>query len=106
MNDLQGIPEFIQNPITWLICAWILREAWALAMKSAKEHQEANKEFKVDVTGALKENSEKLATMTIALIKLESKLDSMSQLVMLVPKLTQDVSILFERIKLLSPETE
>lgn len=106
MNEIQGIHDFIQNPITWLLAAWLIREVWSIGVQANKSKEEANKSFKTDVTGALKENSDRLATMTVALVKLESKFDSISQLALMVPKLAQDITILFERIKSLTPEQE
>lgn len=101
MEDLHYIPGFIQNPISWLLIAWLVRELWSVYIRGIKAQDEANRTFKVDVTGALKENSDRLASMTIVLVKLESKLDALEHLSMTVPKLTQDVSLLFEKIRVL-----
>lgn len=99
MEDLKDIPSLISNPITWVIAVWILRELWNGFKRSELESHREAKSFKDDVAGALKENSGRLVSLTIALTKFESKIEGFEQIIVVVPKLAQDISILFEKVK-------
>lgn len=101
VDDLKDISILISNPITWLVLAWIAREFWMSFKRSELESHLDAKSFKDDVAGALKENSGRLVSLTIALTKFESKLEGLESVVLLVPKLAQDVSLLFEKLKAL-----
>jgi hypothetical protein len=96
------ILSLVSNPLIYVILAWVVREAYSIQQGSKKRQDEAITALKDDYTKALKENSDRMNHLTIALVKLEGKLEGIDALAVAIPRIERDISVLYERVKTIS----
>lgn len=78
---VDDINKLIHNPVTWVILAWAARELYRWLSKSNREL----------VT--------KMSELTIAIVRLETKLESIERVAYSIPKLEKDVSALHSKFR-------
>ncbi len=86
--DGKELLSLIQNPIFLLIGAWVMREFWTLSQKKASGYDDA-----------LKANNAKLTELTIAIVKLETRLESVDKALEILPKMRADIDASHSKIR-------
>lgn len=103
--DPRQLKEFIANPISWLLLIYVAKEFWSLAINKAKDTHHLVSEIKSELAIAVKENSLKMHDLTMALTKLETRLEYVDSLVLEIPKIQSDIEVLNERVRNLGLKT-
>lgn len=84
-NDLMGL---LKNPAFILMAVWLFKEVWSNAKR---------KNLALDST--LKDLSDKINQLTIAVVKLEAQLQSIDKLVEIIPKMREDINASHDKIR-------
>lgn len=80
--------EFLLNPVTLIIVAWLIRELFTIYRQKGSA---------LDLSIATL--SEKIGLLSISIVRLETKLESLEHFAELIPKLQSDVSAAHEKIR-------
>ncbi len=90
MND--EIYKLVQNPTFWVVSAWLAEKIY---QSYAKNNQVTSQ--------AIRELGVKIAELTVSIVRLETKLQSIEQFAFSIPKLQQDLNVLHARVRTLDP---
>lgn len=85
---VDDINKLIRNPVTWVVLVWIGRELWRLYREKGRE-----------LDKAIKENILKMGELTIAIVRLETKIENLEKLAGSVPKIQSDVNTLYSKLR-------
>jgi hypothetical protein len=78
---IQNINDLIHNPAIWLLCLWVSREIF----HSWKEKGAAL--------------SKSMAELTVAIVRLQTKIENLETIAYSVPKLKQDIDGLYRKMR-------
>lgn len=99
MDNSQDVLKIIQNPLCWVIAAWIARELWRSYKSSIKASKSLIDEVKHEFTDALKDNTVELNRLTVTMTRLEVIVQKLDESVDILPKLKADIDVLHERVR-------
>ncbi len=99
MDQSKNISELLNNPVTYVILAWVLREAWRSIAHNRKASHEAIDGLKREFMDALHENSKELSKLSLAMMRLETIIAALDKSVDMLPKIKADVDVLHERMR-------
>lgn len=89
----KNIEELLKNPATWVVTAWILREIYRWFKKR-----------NTDLEDYIKQNLTKMGELTIAIVRLETKLENIERIAYSVPKIEKDISALHSKFRQFVPD--
>lgn len=85
---ISQVISFVQNPAFILLLIWVLKEILDFSRKKVSQYD-----------NALKDNSQKLSELTIAIVTLQVKLDQLEKFTRVIPKLSDDIIAAHEKIR-------
>lgn len=89
--------ELIKNPIFWLIVAWVLRELWG-------NWKVKRRSLEDKINTMIKENTNEMSKLTLAVTKLEVKIEQLDRLTSKIPDLLDSLNVAHERIRNIAPQ--
>ncbi len=100
--DSSQIMALVNNPISWILAAYVAKDVWKWAKRQGKTQDEALIALNLKLEGALKENSQEMAKLTIAIVRLETRLEDLTKQSQEIPKMKRDIDVLFERGRIMA----
>lgn len=82
------IHSLLLNPTFWILAVWLASEYWRGLKSKNKEYMEA-----------LKENSVEISRLTLAMARLETKLEPIQAAIQQVPKIQSDLNFLHSKVR-------
>jgi DNA repair exonuclease SbcCD ATPase subunit len=98
--------DLAHNPAMWMFALWAGREIYHAFQKKSAALDKSLAEIRTEHTQSIKENTSRMADLTVAIVRLETKLESIESLTFNIPKMKDDLNAIHGKLRRFDPNNQ